>query len=113
MNNVNKYLNTDYFKIGRADNVRMVRNVNISAVSIAFIIALNITFFFFVYSTTYYGKLGEVEQVIKVIHLIIKEYKEKGQVYFDKINIGLKIMPSYNTEKNAIFMDKVNDVNKS
>ena len=26
------------------------------------------------------------------------------------MQVGLKIMPSYNTEKNAIFMEKVNDV---
>ena len=26
------------------------------------------------------------------------------------MQVGLKIMPSYNTEKNVIFMERVNDV---
>lgn len=29
----------------------------------------------------------------------------------NNMQVGLKIMPSYNTENNVIFMDKVNDVN--
>ena len=65
MSNMNKYLNTDYFKIGRADNITTVRNTNLAAFLILFIISLNIIFFVIVYSTTYYNELDEIEDVIK------------------------------------------------
>ena len=43
----------------------------------------------------------------------IRNIKKKGQFNFDSMQLGLKIMPSYNTENNVIFMDKVNDVYKN
>lgn len=66
MKNTNKYLNTDYFNIGRAENTTTVRNINLSAFVILLIIILNIIFFFVVYTTTYYSQLDEIEDVIKV-----------------------------------------------
>jgi hypothetical protein len=67
MENINRYLNTDYFKIGRADSISTVRNVNIAALGIATVILLNMIFFFFVYVTTYYGRLDEIEEVMRVV----------------------------------------------
>lgn len=67
MSNFNKHLNNDYFKIGRADNNSTVRNINLGAFSILAIIALNIVFFFVVYTTTYYSHLGEIETIIRVL----------------------------------------------
>ena len=66
MNNINKYLNNDYFKIGRAENFSTVRKINLYAAAIFSIITLNIVFFLIVYSTTYYGHLGEIETTIDV-----------------------------------------------
>ena len=66
MNVLNKHLNTDYFKIGRADNINTVRNINLSALVIFLIISLNIIFFLIVYATTYYSQLDEIEELIKV-----------------------------------------------
>ena len=103
MNNLNKYLNTDYFKIGRADNINTVRNINLAALIILGVLLMNTIFFFFVYTTTYYGRLDQVEEVIQ-------DYQNVGHSFFDNMQVGLKIMPSYNTENNVIFMDKTNDV---
>lgn len=69
MNNVNKYLNTDYFKFGRADNITLVRNINIAVFAVMIIVGLNIIFFLTVYSTTYYAHLDEIEDIIKVKYL--------------------------------------------
>ena len=68
MNKINKHLNNDYFKIGRADNYSLVRKINIGASVIVAIIALNIVFFFFVYTMTYYSHLGEIETIIQVLY---------------------------------------------
>ena len=77
MNNINKYLNNDYFKIGRADNMSVVRNVNISLLAILLVIGLNLIFFFIIYTTTYYSKLGEFEDVIKVIIFLYRNIEQK------------------------------------
>ena len=42
--------------------------------------------------------------------MLIQEYKTKGPLEFENINMDLKIMPSYNTENNVILLEKVNDV---
>jgi hypothetical protein len=68
MNQLNRYLNNDFFKIGRADNFTTVRNINLAAFTILLLIALNMVFFFIVYATTYYSQLDEIEEVIKVNH---------------------------------------------
>ena len=67
MSNYNKHLNNDYFNIGRADNISTVRKINLVALSILSIIAINFVFFFFVYTTTYYSHIGEIETIIEVL----------------------------------------------
>lgn len=78
MNNVLKYLKNDYFRIGRAENSSVVRYANISALAIIMIILLNIIFFFIIYTTTYYSRLGEIEEVIKVIYYLLRIIEQKG-----------------------------------
>ena len=77
MSNLNQYLNTDYFKIGRADNGTLVRNINIATFAVILIIGLNIIFFLTVYSTTYYAKLDEIEDIIKVKYLSFRNIQRK------------------------------------
>jgi hypothetical protein len=42
--------------------------------------------------------------------MIIQNYDSVENSEFEKINIAMKIMPSYNTEKNALIMRHSNDV---
>jgi len=56
-----------------------------------------------VYSTTYYYSLD-----------FLTEYhdsygKEENQI-FNNINLALKIMPNYNNQKNALYMEQSNKV---
>lgn len=77
MSDINKYLNKDYFKIGRADNVTLVRNINIASFAVTIIIGLNIIFFLTIYSTTYYSQLDELEDIIKVRYLSFRNINRK------------------------------------
>ena len=40
----------------------------------------------------------------------IEEYSKEETTMFDNINFALKIMPGYNTEKNALYMEQTNNV---
>ena len=74
---MNRYLNNDYFKIGRADNISIVRNINLSFLVIFLIIIINIIFFSIMFSTTYYSHLGEMEGDIKVSVCLYRNIKQK------------------------------------
>ena len=77
MANLNKYLNNDYFSIGRADNISIVRIINITALSILIIISFVFIFFLTVYSTTYYSRIGDLEETIKVIISLFRNIKQR------------------------------------
>ena len=78
------YMDRDYFRIGAA-GIHKVRKTNKF-----FYIILNLS--------TNYHKLDDFEDYVE-------EFNE-GEHFskFPKINIGIKLMPSYNLEKNILYM---------
>lgn len=80
MNQINKYLNSDPFKIARADNTILVRNINLATLGIFFIVALNILFFFIIYATTYYSQLDEIEEINKAQYKFKLGIQRKGSI---------------------------------
>jgi hypothetical protein len=95
----NKYLNVDIFKI-KADlaTIRKINLLNlIAALSILFIII----FYFILNISTNYSKFKDY----------VDEFKEgEHPTKFNKINLGIKIMPSFNLEKNILYMRHSTDV---
>ena len=65
-----------------------------------------IIFYLVLNMTTNYYKLGDFEDYIEEYNL--EEYPSK----FNQINLGIKIMPSYNLEKNILYMRHSTDVSK-
>ena len=100
---IKHYMDKDYFKITAAGTEK-VRKTNklvlIGAGTLIFIIL----FYLILFLTTNYYKLDDFEDYVE-------ELKE-GEVLsnFEKINLGIKIMPSYNLEKNILFMRHSKDV---
>ena len=91
----NKYFSKDYFKIGAA-GVNKVRKVNRLFFFGAGTLIAIIIFYIVLNSTTNYYKLGDFE-----------DYVEE---YNNQIYLGIKIMPSYNLEKNILYMEHTTDV---
>jgi hypothetical protein len=56
-----------------------------------------------VYSSTNYSSLDDLK-------LYIENYDKIDNLAFDNTNLGLKIMPGYNTESNVLYMERSNDV---
>ena len=55
------------------------------------------------YSFTNYKSLDELDSYVD-------KYDNTEGNELDSVIMAIKVMPSYNTEKNAIFMTKTNDV---
>jgi hypothetical protein len=101
-----RYFSKDYFKIGAA-GINKVRKVNrLFFISAGILIGI-IIFYLTLIITTNYFKLGDFEDYIEEYNL--EEFPSK----FNQINLGIKIMPSYNLENNILYMRHSTDVSKS
>ena len=100
---VKYYMDRDYFRIGAA-GIHKVRKTNKLVLLGGGTIILIILFYIILNLTTNYHMLDDFEDYVE-------EFKE-GKYYskFDKINLGIKIMPSYNFEKNILYMRQSTDV---
>jgi len=101
--NIKYYIAQDYFKIGaigqqkvRKTNEYILAGVGTLTMIIIFYIVLNIN--------TNFNKLDDFEDRLKDYQKGIAPSK------FEKINLGIKIMPSYNLEKNILYMRHSTDV---
>lgn len=56
-----------------------------------------------IYSSSNLSNLDDLTQYMD-------EYNAGDSKYFNDLNLALKIMPGYNTEKNALYMTQTNDV---
>ena len=75
-----------------------MRRNNILAFIAGATIVLIALFYYILNRKTNYFKLGDFEDYIE-------EFQEnKDLSKFEKINIGVKIMPSYNLEKNILYL---------
>jgi hypothetical protein len=94
----NNYLNKDFFGLRNAAIVRRINILNLVAVlSILFIII----FYCIINISSNYCKFENY----------IEEFKEgEHPTKFKQINLGIKIMPSYNLEKNILYMRHSTDV---
>ena len=100
------YIDKDYFKIGAA-GIHKVRKTN-RLLLLGGVTVISITIFYIILnlSTNFY-KLDDFEDYLE-------EFNEgKHFSKFDKINVGIKIMPSYNLEKNILYMRFSKDVSKN
>ena len=98
-----RFFSKDYFKIGAA-GLNKVRKVNrLFFVGAGTLIAI-IIFYIVLNSTTNYYKLGDFEDYVKEYNM--DEFPTK----FKQIYLGIKIMPSYNLEKNILYMKHTTDV---
>ena len=102
---VKYYMDRDYFRIGAA-GIHKVRKTNKLVLLGGGTIILIILFYIILNLTTNYHMLDDFEDYVE-------EFNE-GKYYskFDKINLGIKIMPSYNFEKNILYMRQSTDVSK-
>ena len=94
----NKYLNRDFFGLKNDPYIRRINLLNlIAALSILFIII----FYCVINISTNYCRFQDY----------IEEFKEgEHPTKFKQINLGIKIMPSYNLEKNILYMRHSSDV---
>ena len=99
------YMDRDYFRIGAA-GIHKVRKTNKLLLLGGGILILIILFYIILNLTTNYHKLDDFEDYVE-------EFKE-GEHYskFKKINLGIKIMPSYNLQKNILYMRQSTSVSK-
>ena len=91
------YMDRDYFRIGAA-GIHKVRKTNkLVFLGCGTLIAI-ILFYIILNLSTNYHKLDDFEDYVE-------EFNE-GEHFskFPKINIGIKLMPSYNLEKNILYM---------
>lgn len=95
-------LHNDYFKINDA-GIAVVKKVNYGLLSILGIYLFIAIFYIIILSCTSYSNLDSLED-------LIDERRKVEAFDFDTINLGMKIMPSYNTEKNVLYMHHSNDV---
>ena len=93
-----KYLNRNFFHLKNDTNVRRINILNlIAALSLIFIIIL----YYVVNISSGYCKFEDY----------LDEYKEgEHPTKFNKINLGIKIMPSFNLENNILYMRHSTDV---
>ncbi len=99
------YMGKDYFRIGAA-GVHKVRKTNKLVLLGGGTLIAIILFYIILNLSTNYHKLDDFEDYID-------EFKE-GEHFskFGKINVGIKIMPSYNLEKNILYMRQSTDVSE-
>ena len=102
---VKYYMDKDYFRIGAA-GIHKVRKTNKLVLIGGGTIIVIILFYLILNISTNYHKLDDFEDYID-------EFKEgKHFSKFGKINVGIKIMPSYNLEKNILYMRQSTDVSE-
>ena len=99
------YMDKDYFRIGAA-GIHKVRKTSKLVFLGGGTLILIILFYIILNLTTNYHKLDDFEEYVE-------EFNE-GEHYskFNKINLGIKIMPSYNLEKNILYMRQSTTVSK-
>ena len=93
----------DYFKLGKEGKGKIKKiNKNIIFLSLASILL------FILYKvidlTTDYGRIGDLENYVNL-------YRRNNSIsYFNKMNIGIQIKPSYNVERNIIYLNSFKNV---
>ena len=106
-NFVNNFTKKDIFHInqdsGKFAEIKKIYKLFLIGVGILIIVFV---FFLFLMLTTNYSKLDEFEDYLE-------EFNEgKYITRFNELNLGIKIMPSYNLEDNVLYMRHSTDVSK-
>ena len=102
---VRYYLDKDYFGIGAAGIHKVRRNNKLIAIC-ASVIFFILIFYIILYLSTNYHKLDDFDDYVE-------EYTEnKNLSKFEYMNLGVKIMPSYNLENNILYMRHSTNVSK-
>jgi hypothetical protein len=70
------------------------------------IIVFALVFDIIIYTCTDYRYIDDIKDYSE-------DYEKTENSDFDNINLGLKIMPSYNFKKNVIYMKHINDIYKT
>ena len=96
------YLNTDNFKIGHYGD-KHVKNINLTLFISSIVIVVTLVFYLLMYSFTNFRTLDDLKDYSE-------EYKKNQDKFFSSINLAVKIMPSYNTQGNAIWAERTNNV---
>jgi hypothetical protein len=100
------YIDKDHFKIAAA-GIHKIRKTNKLLLLGGGTLICIILFYIILNLSTNYHKLDDFEDYVE-------EFNE-GEHFskFEKINVGIKIMPSYNLEKNILYMRHSKDVSKN
>ena len=96
MEKIKYYFGKDYFGIREAGPDK-VKKFNLSLFIIACVFLFIFIFFIIIYSCTNYHQLDELDDYVK-------NFQSSNLSQFENINLGVKIMPSYNTERNILYM---------
>ena len=100
---IKNIIDKDYFNIGSA-GIQKVRRNNILAFIGGSTILLIALFYIILNRKTNYFKLSDFEDYVE-------EFQDnKDLSNFETINIGVKIMPSYNLEKNILYLKHTKNV---
>jgi hypothetical protein len=110
------YIDNDWFKIGRYGE-KHVRNINIALLGSYKFTNSNFINFPDFSDILHHNLFLNKFRIARYSHRLrerkftfIQNYDSVENSEFEKINIAMKIMPSYNTEKNALIMKHSNDV---
>ena len=99
------YLDKDYFNIGDAGIHKVRKNNKLIAIGVGSIILILI-FYIILNLSTNYHKLDDLDDYVE-------EFNENRNLSkFEYINLGVKIMPSYNLENNILYMRHSTEVRK-
>ena len=97
------YMDKDYFHIGAA-GINKVRKTNRMALLGGGTLIVIILFYIILNLSTNYHKLDDFEDYVE-------EFNEgKHFSKFEKINLGIKIKPSYNLKENILYMRQSKEV---
>ena len=97
------YMDRYYFRIGAA-GIHKVRKTNKLVFLGGGTLILIILFYIILNITTNYHKLDDFEDYVDEYNM------DEFPTRFNQIYLGIKIMPSYNLEKNILYMEHTTDV---
>ena len=104
MTDIKYSFHIDYFKIGSFGD-KHVKRLNIALFVSGVIIILTTIFYLIMLSFTNFGALDDLQEYATAFSQSQGDDKELSGV-----NLALKVMPSYNFKKNAIWMTKTREV---
>ena len=88
------YIGKDYFRIG---DQKKIKQYNTYILIIGAVLLFIFLFYIILWSCTNYNQLDDLDDYVQ-------NFKSNNLSKFNNITLGIKIMPSYNTQRKNVFL---------